>query len=139
NGVLTTLVSAGYPHGANPEAGLVQASDGDFYGTTWGGGGRNKGTVFQVKTNGLLTTLVSFNGTNGRNPMAGLMLGSDGNLYGTTQFGGSSDYGGTVFQVTTNGVLTTLVEFTVDNGAVPVAGLVLGGEGNFYGTTDYGG
>jgi len=73
-----------------------------------------------------------------RTPYAGLVLGSDGNFYGTTQQGGSSG-AGTVFQITTNGVLTTLVSFNYANGASPLAGLVLGNDGNFYGTTDSGG
>ena len=65
---------------------------------------------------------------------AGLVLGGDGNFYGTTAAGGSSGYG-TVFKVTTNGVLTSLVSFNDANGAYPSAGLVFGRDGNFYGTT----
>ena len=109
-GTLTTLVSFNLANGYNPSAGLVQGSDGNFYGTTDGGGAGGGGTVFQVTTNRVLTTLVSFNGTNGSYPVAGLVQGSDGNLYGTTEFGGANSRG-TVFQVTTNGVLTTLVSF----------------------------
>ena len=66
------------------------------------------------------------------------MQGGDGNFYGTTVWGGADDYG-TVFKLTPGGVLTTLVEFTgtADNnkGKRPLAGLVQGGDGNFYGTT----
>ena len=83
-----------------------------------------------------LTTLISFNGTNGAYPQAALTLGNDGNFYGTTSSGGSnSNGGGTVFQITTNGVLTTLVSFNGTNGESPFAGLTLGNDGNFYGTT----
>ena len=46
---------------------------------------------------------------------------------------------GTVFKVTTNGTLTTLVSFNGTNGAYPHAGLTLGNDGNFYGTTSQGG
>ena len=77
-------------------------------------------------------------------PTASLVQGSDGNFYGTTRNGGISDYAygiehGTVFKVTTNGVLTTLVLFNGVNGEHPNAGLVLGNDGNFYGTTESGG
>jgi uncharacterized repeat protein (TIGR03803 family) len=95
--------------------------------------------VFKVTTNGTLTTLVSFNGTNGT-ASAALTLGNDGNFYGTTSKGGSSN-GGTVFKMTTNGTLTTLVSFNGTNGTYPQAdaGLTLGNDGNFYGTTATGG
>ena len=59
---------------------------------------------------GVLTTLVSFNGANGNNPQGGLVQGNDGSFYGTTEYGGANGLG-TVFQVTTNGTLTTLVSF----------------------------
>ncbi len=63
------------------------------------------------------------------------MLGSDGSLYGTTYGGGSGRYGyGTVFEVTTNGTLTTLVSFDGSNGAYPTSALTLGNDGYFYGT-----
>ena len=66
---------------------------------------------------------------NGANPQAGLALGSDGNFYGTTAYGGTYN-NGTVFKMTTNGVLTSLVSFNGSNGAGPWAGLVMGDDGN---------
>src|ERR1019366_4471390 len=69
----------------------------------------------------------------------GLVQGSDGNFYGTTYAGNGSATSGTVFKVTPAGVLTTLASFTYANGADPAAGLALGIDGNFYGTTRYGG
>ena len=126
NGVLNHLVAFNVVNGANPIASLTQGNDGNFYGTTTGGGSSGKGTVFQVTTNGTLTTLVSFNGTNGASPKASLTEGEDGVLYGTTSAGGSNDQG-TIFQVTTNGLLVTLVSFAGTNGATPLGGLTLRG------------
>jgi uncharacterized repeat protein (TIGR03803 family) len=145
SGVLTTLVTFASTNGANPVAALTLGDDGSFYGTTsYGGMYSNQygsfGTVFKVTTNGLLTTLLSFAGTNGAEPMAALTLGGGGYLYGTTYRGGSNDLG-TVFRVTTNGVLTTLYTFGItdtnypSDGSFPAAGLALGRDGNFYGTT----
>ncbi len=71
---------------------------------------------------------------NGADPQAGVTLGPDGNFYGTAYQGGTSN-AGTVFEVTINGTLTTLVNFTNVNGANPRASLSLGPDGNFYGTT----
>jgi len=144
SGVLKTLVKFTGSNGGNPAAGLVQGSDGNFYGTTAIGGnistngGYGFGTVFKISTNGTLTTLVSFNLANGYNPTAGLVPGSDGNFYGTTDGGGLGG-GGTVFKVSPAGVLTTLVAFNGANGNNPQGGLVQGNDGSFYGTTEYGG
>ena len=139
--VFTTLhVFAGTNDGANPRAALVQGSNGYFYGTTENGGRHGDGTVFQISTNGALTILYSFSGTNdGANPYAALAQGSDGYFYGTTGDGGTSGLG-TVFKISTNGLLTSLYSFTGGHdGANPDAGLVLGSDGSFYGTTDGGG
>jgi uncharacterized repeat protein (TIGR03803 family) len=92
NGALTTLANFNGTNGAYPQAGLTLASDGSFYGTTFGGG-YNNGSVFRVTTNGTLTTVVNFSGTNGSWPMSSLALGTDGNFYGTTEEGGN-DYNG---------------------------------------------
>ncbi len=140
NGTLTTLISFANTNGASPLAALTLGTDGNFYGTTLYGGSSGDGTVFKVTTNGTLTTLFSFNGgSDGWNPSAALTLGNDGNFYGTTEAGGSSIVGGTVFKVTTNGTLTTLVSFAITNGETPNAALTLGPDGNFYGTTEAGG
>ena len=87
-----------------------------------------------------LTTLHSFNGGDGRSPEATLVQGSDGNFYGTTALGGAHAKG-TVFRIDPTGSLTTLHSFSGSpgDGAVPVAGLVQGTDGNFYGTTALGG
>jgi uncharacterized repeat protein (TIGR03803 family) len=103
NGALTTLYSfTGGNKGAEPLAGLVQGSDGYFYGTTFGGseGGVSSGgngTVFRISSSGALTTLYSFDFNDGAGPTAGLVQGSDGNFYGTTPAVGNQ--AGTVFQL----------------------------------------
>ena len=140
NGTLTALYSfTGGNDGAFPKAGVIQGGDGNIYGTTWSAGQYGYGTVFMMTTNGTLNTLVSFANTNGANPDAGLIQGSDGNFYGTTVNGGTNGNYGTVFMVTTNGVLTTLVSFAGTDGANPYAGLIQDRDGNFYGTTEGGG
>src|ERR1039458_1716400 len=133
-GVLTTLHSFDFTDGAYPWAGLVQATDGNFYGTTDGGGASSYGTVFKITAGGVLTTLHSFDSTDGANPQAGLVQATDGNFYGTTNVGGAIGYG-TVFKITAGGVLTTLHSFDLTDGAWPQAGLVQATDGNFYGTT----
>jgi uncharacterized repeat protein (TIGR03803 family) len=108
-GVLTTLVAFTGANGSYTVGGLVQGSDGNFYGTTAGGGPGGGGKVFKMSPAGVLTTLVAFTGANGSSP-SGLVQGSDGNFYGTTRYGGAGGFG-TVFQVTPTGLLTTLVAF----------------------------
>ncbi len=147
---LTTLHSfAGYStDGASPYGGLVQASDGNFYGTTYAGGDSSNcqggcGTVFRITPAGSLTTLHSFDWYDGASPTGALVQGADGNLYGTTYGGGANPRVGTVFRITPAGALTTLYSFCAltncADGQQPYAGLVRGSDGNFYGTTLEGG
>lgn len=163
-GSLTSLYDfcsqAGCVDGLEPAAGLVQGTDGNFYGTTAGGGTATAsiceinsgcGTVFRITPTGGLTTLYSFctqaNCTDGWRPLGGLIRGSDGNLYGTTAYGGTSNNPtdcpfsgcGTVFRITPTGRLTTLYAFcsaaTCPDGMSPRAGLTQATDGNLYGTT----
>ena len=152
-GALTTLHSfcaqAGCADGGNPYAGLVQASDGNFYGTTFERGANGYGTVFKITPAGTLTALYSFcsqtNCADGQYPYAGLMQASDGDFYGSTSAGGGGAYhqGGTVFQITPSGTLTTIYNFcsqpNCTDGAGSVARLVQASDGDFYGTTLHGG
>jgi uncharacterized repeat protein (TIGR03803 family) len=144
-GALTTLYSfcsqSGCPDGANPQAGLVQATNGDFYGTTSSGGANGGGTVFKITPSGTLTTLYSFCSQSGCPDGAhpwGLVQATNGSLYGTTLLGGANSQG-TVFRITPSGTLKTLQNFKGPNGANPYAGLVQANDGNFYGTTGGGG
>jgi uncharacterized repeat protein (TIGR03803 family) len=140
------------PEGANPEYGLVQATDGNFYGTTENGGTDGLGVVFKITPEGKLTVLHSFEGApfDGADVLTGLVLGRDGNLYGTTVFGGNGNpqqcqYGcGTVFKVTLQGELTILHNFcnganNCTDGSEPWGGLIEATDGNFYGVTAVGG
>jgi uncharacterized repeat protein (TIGR03803 family) len=142
DGTMNSLFAFSGTDGSGPAAGLVEGSDGNFYGTTQFGGANDSGTVLKITPSGALTTLFSFNGADGSLPVSQLVAGSDGNFYGTTSgdrpFGGSNTFG-TVFRVTPGGVLTPLVSFEGINGASPVAGLVQGIDGNLYGTTFEGG
>jgi len=145
-GAFTTLFSFSNTNGANPIGGLVWGKDGYFYGTTgFGGTNLGFGTVFKISTNGTLTTLYNFHGTDGEEPSFRLIFGNDGRLYGTTSFGGSTandPFGtgaGSVFSIATNGAYATLLLFQGTNGSNPAASLVLGPDGNLYGTTPQGG
>jgi uncharacterized repeat protein (TIGR03803 family) len=162
-GKLTTLYSfCSETHcadGSYPLAALVQGSDGNFYGTTNGGGGGTYctiasllcGTVFRITSAGKLTAIYNFcnlqNCSDGTTPYGALAQGRDGNFYGTTYSGGANSSCplncGTVFKITPGGKLTTLYSFCPQTGCAdgfgPWAGLSLGTDGNFYGTTGYGG
>jgi uncharacterized repeat protein (TIGR03803 family) len=117
--------------------GLIQATDGNFYGTA------TFGTVFRVTPGGTLTTLHRFcsraNCSDGYEPMGALTQASDGVLYGTTAYGGGNSSFGTVFKITLQGSFTIVHRFCTDvdciGGGVPQSTLIQGTEGNLYGTT----
>jgi uncharacterized repeat protein (TIGR03803 family) len=124
----------------SPQTGLIQATDGAFYGTTMSGGSNNFGTVFRVTAGGVLTTLVHFDDIgNGSQPRGTLFQASDGNIYGTTLYGGSNK-DGTVFTLRTNNAFATLTSFSLSTGGVwPESSLIEGADGRLYGTTTGGG
>jgi uncharacterized repeat protein (TIGR03803 family) len=149
----TTLHSFDGTDGENPYyAGLVQATNGNLYGTTYGGGANGYGTVYKITPGGTLTTVYNFCSqsgcVDGASPAAGLILATNGNFYGTTHSGGVNnnpclDSCGTVFRITPSGTLTTLYSFCTQSactdGDVPITGLIQATDGNFYGVTGYGG
>ena len=136
-GVYTVLHSfSGNPDGNAPKAGLIQASDGNFYGTTYFGGGLTYGCVFRMTPDGTVTVIHAFGSTptDGQNPRASLIQARDGNLWGTTQKGGNSDRG-TVFAMNLQGTTLFQYSFTgVADGAYPYAPLIEAKNGALYGT-----
>lgn len=138
-GRLTTLHNFSYfVDGAYPGA-LVRGTDGNFYGTTFGGNNFNDGSFFKITPEGTLTTVLVFP-SDGISPVSShLVLGADGNFYGTS----GAYYSGIIFKLTPTGTLTVLYNFC-NNGMTCPDGddpgeLVLGADGNFYGVCATGG
>jgi uncharacterized repeat protein (TIGR03803 family) len=149
-GKLTSLYSfcpASDCSGSAGPSGLVQARDGNFYGTTFYEGtcvdAAGCGTVFKSTPRGKLTTLYNFcaqtNCTDGKYPIDGLVQATDGNLYGTTWYGGIYRGVGTVFKITPVGELTTVDSFDGSDGALPSSPIIQASDGSMYGTATYGG
>ncbi len=127
----------GTPGGCCPQypATLAQGRDGNIYGITSTGGKSNIGIVFRITPAGSFRIIYNFDGTHGSTPVGGLVLGVDGYLYGTAEDGGANGYGN-IFKISPGGILTVLYDFTGNaDGGFPVAPLVLGADGNFYGTS----
>jgi large repetitive protein len=137
---ITTLASFNYPDSGSPVGGMVLDSQGDLFGTTQSGGAYFGGTVFEIaKGSNTITILASFNVTDGSYPFGDVVLDSQGNLYGTTLGGGPSD-DGTVFEIAKgSNTVTTLTSFNGGDGENPLGNIVLDGQDNLYGTTEYGG
>jgi len=131
--------------GAEPLGGLTQGWDGSFYGTANEGGTNGDGTIFKITPQGAFVLVHTFGAfvaernPDGAYPEATLTLGSDGDLYGVSSAGGTNGNYGTVFKITTNDTLVTLHTFNFEDGENPIAPLVLGSDGNFYGATVLGG
>jgi uncharacterized repeat protein (TIGR03803 family) len=144
--ILTTLHTFTGSDGATPRSGVIQGSDGNFYGTTSGGGANNAGTIFRVASGGRLTTLYSFceqtNCTDGSNPSTPLLQAIDGGFYGTTQNGGAAGFG-TFFRITLDGAFKTVYNFCAQtscaDGGNPEVGLVQAADGYLWGATQTGG
>ena len=125
--------------GSSPIQGLIQATDGNLYGITYGSGANGWGTVFRVTLAGSESVVYAFtNGSEGSFPRFGVIQGTDGNLYGMTEQGGQyfQNGGGTLFKLTLGGALTVVHSFGAQGDAnLPFGALVQGRDGSFYGTT----
>ena len=123
------------------QAPLIRGSDGNLYGTTITGG-NGYGTVFRMSSAGAIKVIYSFDITHGYLPYGPIVQGSDWFLYGTTANGGSIAHAaGIAFKLSTGGKITVLHEFdnsSTTDGYLPLAGLVAGSDGNFYGATSAG-
>ncbi|HTS17879.1 MAG TPA: choice-of-anchor tandem repeat GloVer-containing protein [Verrucomicrobiae bacterium] len=145
----STLYDFGSPsdgtNGTFPNC-LIVGTDGNLYGTAAGGGTNGSGTAFKLTTEGTFTLIHTFCNTivcpGAPEEPNGLVQGTDGILYGTTSLGGANNEGA-VFKLTTQGTFSTLYSFcTLTNcldGSTPKVPLILGSDGNFYGTTTGGG
>ena len=148
NAVFTPLYSFAYSvaDGADPYAGLVQGTNGNFYGAAAQSGSNGYGSIFKLASTGAFTELYGFTrihgasltNAEGGNPTAALVEGTNGNFYGTGPAGGSNGFGA-VFEITAGGALTRLYSFTNGaDGANPGA-LLQSSNGLIYGTTTNGG
>ena len=148
DGTATTFynfcTATGCKNGRYPQAGLILDTNGNLYGTTYGGGAYGQGTVFELSPSGAETVLHSFCArtgcSDGSHPRADLVMDTAGNLYGTTYDGGTNSVGA-VFKLSPSGTETVLHSFAANgsDGTHPYAGLVTDTMGNLYGTTYSGG
>jgi uncharacterized repeat protein (TIGR03803 family) len=136
---ITVLAAFTGSNGLRPFGGVTPDAAGNLYGTTFGDGASNKGTVFEIAAgSNAITTIAVFNGTNGSNPWDAVTLDASGNLYGTTQYGGPAN-DGTVFEIARgSNAITTVASFDGIHGASPLGRVAFDIFGNLYGTTSAG-
>jgi uncharacterized repeat protein (TIGR03803 family) len=142
-GALTTLLDFNFTNGDLPNL-PTQGTDGNFYGTTELGGSTDEGVIYRISPKGAITVLHTFTGYpgDGNLPVGQLVQANDGNFYGVTYKGGTYNQG-SIFRITSKGTYTLLYSFQYISpsldGAFPLSGLILGSDGNLYGTTSQGG
>jgi uncharacterized repeat protein (TIGR03803 family) len=140
DGTLTVLHSFNGTDGSGPQAGVIVDSSGNLYGTTTAGA--TGGDVFELTPDGTLTILYAF-GAHGADPTASALIDNNGILYATTKYGGASGEGSVFSLDLTNDTATVLYSFCsqqrCEDGAGPMAPVIMDSSGNLYGTTAYGG
>ena len=148
SGGMTLLHSFDYSagDGIGPQSGLTLSTNGTFWGTTEGEDFFDGNVIFYMTASGALTVFNVLGGANGGDPIAPPVQGMDGNFYGMTPAGGNTSlctYGnggcGVIYKITPAGKFNVIHTFDQTNGANPDDPLLLGTDGNFYGTTFYGG
>jgi uncharacterized repeat protein (TIGR03803 family) len=141
-GVVTVMYSFDFTHGSHPNGPLVEGTDGNFYGTTSGGGSLDGGVVFKLTPAKVLAVLYNFNAkpgsVDGSVVDAGVIQATDGNFYGVTDAGGTNGFG-TVYKVTSTGVYSVLYNLMKTTGSVPETTARQHTSGKFYGETNSGG
>ena len=127
-----------------PGSGVLRTSDGSLYGVTPQGdaleGGNGSGTIYRIAPDGQITVLTVFNGANGYYPTAGLVEGTDGNFYGSPRVAGPDGAWTSFFRISSAGSFTNICSlYGGTNSFTPEYAMILASDGNFYGTTTYGG
>lgn len=138
-GVLTTLHQFDFTDGAQPYAGVILATDGNFYGTTYSGGAWGGGNIYKISPQGKFSVVYNLGGQayDPSGPVTALVQGNDGSLYGTTPYGGNTNNYGAIFKLTPAGVFSTLYAFSGPDGYSPGGPMVQATDGNLWGTTAY--
>lgn len=119
--------------------GMVQASNGTFYGGASNGGPFGAGVIYSLTSSGTYTQLYNLNGSSDGSTIFGqLLAANDGNLYGVTTGGGAFSCG-TIFKVTQAGAFSVIHDFDNTHGCNPREQVIQGTNGLLYGLTNSGG
>jgi uncharacterized repeat protein (TIGR03803 family) len=139
--VYSVIYSFDGTHGRAPYyLNLIQAANGNIYGTTYMGGANNAGVLFSYDVSSTTNpVLYNFNGTNGSSPYGGVIQASNGKLYGMTNIGGTSNYGVIFSYDISENQYSVLYNFNGTDGANPMRSLTQAGNGKLFGTTNSGG